>query len=444
PFEDSEDFRHLNWEWVLIDSYKYRISSYKLLTKLVEQVKKGIEKQLPQKVIADEFLHWIDSIKQKESYKALPITFKQKHFDMLIAMVELGALNASAKKVGEIIGKSYNVVDISFKELFEEYFLFWRSKPNIKLLKLYPYFFRLTLKNKDYLKNIVKMLKPIDYLKEFDYHILENGKCVLTGLMECPLVISDKLGNYFEKIVKQGHAQDYFLQMIRERKGLCTITTDELELTKETFERLITNPKKFTIKTLEIFDSNYELTKAPKIKKAIFDKNVITYLSLIAGRYLGKAHYMFSDVDKGYKFFAENDVDHADSKAYKSFMSQLDFRCRRLGVLDYFLNIQNIGNYNNSLYLEIIEDPGSERLKEYLERISVFSSMIISTFSDRVTIHFPKITFDTPLREVLEESLSESKFDYLMYPLNYYREYIPDYNLQYDELYDFEEQKWKY
>ncbi|MHA1307722.1 MAG: hypothetical protein ACTSQN_10580, partial [Candidatus Heimdallarchaeota archaeon] len=37
PFEDSEDFRHLNWEWVLIDSYKYRISSYKLLTKLVEQ-----------------------------------------------------------------------------------------------------------------------------------------------------------------------------------------------------------------------------------------------------------------------------------------------------------------------------------------------------------------------------------------------------------------------
>jgi len=444
PFKDTKEFRHLNWEWVIIDSHKYRISSYKLFTKLIELVEKGIEQKLSQKNIADDYLNWVEGIKQKENFKALPITFKQKHFDMLIAMVELGALKASAKKVGEKIGKSYNVVDISFKELFDEYFLFWRSKPNINLLKLYPYFFRLTLTSKDYLTTIIRKLKPIQYIKEFDFHILENGGCVLTGTLDCPLVISNKLANYFEKIAKQGFVQDYFFQMMSEQKGLSTITTDELELTKKTFEQLTTNPEKFAIKTLEIFDYNYEITKAPKLKKAIFDKNVISYISLIAGRYLGKAHYMFSDVDKGYKFFAENNIDHADSKAYKSFMSQLDFRCRRLGVLDYFLNIQYVGNFNNSLYIEIIEDPESEKLNEYLTKISVFSSMIITTFNDRVTIHFPKITYDTPLREVLTESLDKYQFDYLIYPLNYYKEFIPDYNLQYDELYDFEEQRWKY
>jgi hypothetical protein len=444
PFEDDDVFRSLNWEWVVIYSHKYGISVYKLFNKLVELVNKGVEEKLSMKTISDEYLYWVELLREEENYLTLPIYFKQKHFDMLKAMFELGVVKASAKNVGEIIGKSYNVVDISFKELFEEYFIYWRALPNIILLKLYPYFFRVTLKDNSFLNFVIRKLKTIKYLKDIDICNLGEEGFIVSGTLDCPLVVGENLANYFEQLLKKGSVKDYFLQMMKKRVAFCTITTEKLELNDEIFHQLITNPTQFNLQTLKIYEQNFDITDPPKPKRTVFDENVLSYLSLIAARYLGKAHYMFLDIDKGFKFCQKNNVDPADMGAVKNLISQLDFRARRLGAMDYYLNIQNIGNYNNSIYCELLIDPKSEIVNTFLEKIKVFSAMIITEFFDRVTIHFPKIKYDTPLTKILEEELSKSQIEHHIFPFVHYKSYIPSYLVQFDELYDFEEKKWKY
>ncbi|NHJ87440.1 MAG: hypothetical protein FK734_18400 [Asgard group archaeon] len=444
PFEDDDIFKYLNWDWVLIDSYKYGISAYRLLMKLIAQINKAKKQQLIQATIASEYLEWVELQKQEESFLSLPIYFKQKHFDMLKAMVKLGAIKASAKNVGNLIGKSYNVVDISYKELFEDYSIYWRAKPNILLLRLYPYHFRLTLKNKESFNRILRYLKSQKYLKDIDIYDAGDNGFVVAGTLDCPLIVSNKFSNYLEKLSKQGIILDYFFEMIRNEKGLCTITTNKLKLKKEIFYDLLTKPEKFNLYTLPIFEYDYKISKVPKFKKAVFNEEVLTYLSLIAARYLGKAHYMFQNIDKGYKFCQKNNIDPTNMKAVKSFISQLDFRARRLGAINYYLNIQNIGNFNSSLYCELLIDPEHESLKTFLERIKIFSSMIIRTFYDRVTIHIPKISFETPLTEVIKEELKRLQINYLIYPFDYYREFVPSVNLPFDELYDYDLKKWKY
>lgn len=444
PFKDDDVFNTLAWEWVLIDSHKYGISAFRIFNKLIEFIKEGLEKNLQEKKLVNQFLNWIEAQKEEEHYLALPIYFKQKHFDMIQAMVELGAINASAKNVGKIIGKSYNVVDISFKELFDQYFIFWRAKPNILLLKLYPYFFRLTVKNREGVKQIARKLKPIRYIKDLDYNEASESEFILSGIMECPQVTSNKLSNYFEKLLKQEKINDYFFQMIKKRRGLCSITNNKLELEKETFRKLIENPSQFNIKTLTIFEDENNLSKISNSKKAFFEKDVLLYLSLIAARFLGKAHYMFNNVDKIYEFCQEKNIDIADMRAVKGFISQLDFRMRRLGVIDYFLNIQSIGNFADALYLEIIGNPESKEIIDFIKKISVFSVMIISEFYDRVTIHFPKIKYDTPLKDIIKIELKKRKLEYLLYPFVYYKDHAHIATVQYYELYNFEEKKWKF
>ncbi|MGC9781314.1 MAG: hypothetical protein HZR80_18880 [Candidatus Heimdallarchaeota archaeon] len=440
-FDDTQVFNHNYWEWVLLDWYNYRLSTMELFNKLVSSINLAIEKKFSLKHLVDDFKSWLENQVQKVFLLALPLSLKKKKFDIIKSMITLGYDKSSAKEVGKLVNRSYNVVDIAFKELFEKYQVYWRANINLPLIRLYPYYFRITLNDKKFKSQLIKKFKTIPYLKELDESFSKN-KHTLAGFLESPHYIPVSLEEYFEKLVRKKIADNFFCQMIRRKTLYTTITTEKLKPNKETYKQVFENPNKEKNLTLTILDDRFDITKPPKEKKAVFDENVLNFITLIKARYLGKAHYMLSPLTKVYEFCKKNDIDSIDSLAVKYFLNQLDIRCRRLGLINYFLNIQNISNYGDALFFELQEDPKSDLSMSIIEKAKIFSPMIVKEFFQRTAILFPKVSINNPLREVLEEFIRNIGVEFSTYHFSYYKEYLPD--VLYIDLYDFEENRWKF
>ncbi|HUU77655.1 MAG TPA: hypothetical protein VMX55_04870 [candidate division Zixibacteria bacterium] len=430
------------WEWVYIDSYNNKISAFKIFNKIIELITNSLSQNKSAKELEEEFLLWIDNLIVEENLLAMPIYLEPKYFEIIKSLESLGYVKSSAKNIGKLVNKSYNLVDKIFKEMYEKFLVFWRVNIDILKLKLYPYYFRIKLKDKVSIDLLVKKFRTVNYLKELDIFQTPD-EIGFTGILECPHIIHYQLDSYFENLTKKGIIKDYFFQLIRRKKFICSITTKKIKSNEKNFRELYSNPSKYNIVTLTLLDEIIDIVNPPKFKPTIFEMNSLTFLSTIKARYLGKAHYMMLPLEKFYAMCKKNNLDTTESRKVKYFISQMDKRMRRLGVISYFLNIFNIGNFARSLYLEIIDEPESSITQKIIRKFEITSNLVIYEFYDRVVLQFPKVNISTPFTTIIKETLSQNNIKYNLYALDYYKKFVPPISVPYDELFDFKKKSWK-
>jgi hypothetical protein len=273
-----------------------------------------------------------------------------------------------------------------------------------------------------------------------DFFQNQTGE-ILVGLLYCPHVVQANLDENFTKLQKKGIICNYIFYQLRKQKRYCTITQKEFKATAENYKKLITNPPDFTYETLLILDEETDITKIPKRKRKLaIDDNLLTYFSIYGARNLRRVDYMFFPLEELFGLCERNDINPEDSRKLNDFVNQVELRLFRLGLIDYFLNIENIGTYSNVLYFELTINPNDPKVSALVDKFKIFSALVCFEFIDKVIIGFPNISLNHPAKEIVEEEFKKLDIEYLIYwirTVKGFKRYIPLNN-----LYDYEKESW--
>jgi hypothetical protein len=438
-FEDNEYFRSIDWDVYITRCNQLNISAVRIFDKAIKIINNSVNEKKSYKETIAEFDSWINKIISKKESSLLPIFMDDREYQVVKALHQLGQRKATAKKIGEIVGLSHNTINNALVDYFEKFGLFWHVRHKFTAFNLYPYFFRITLSDKKHYSLLLKNLKQQNYMMDFFQNQTND---VLVGVLFCPHVVQANLDEYFLKLQKKGIISHYIFRQLRKQKRFCTITQKEIKATVDNYKKLLTKPSNFAFETLLILDEETDITKIPKRKRKLaIDDNLLTYFSIYGARNLRRVDYMFYPLEELFDLCKRNDINPEDSRKLNDFVNQLELRLYRLGLIDYFLNIENIGTYSNALYFELTIDPNDSKVNTLVEKFKIFSALVYFEFLDRVIFGFPNISMNHPAKVIVEEEFKKLKIEYLIYwirTVKGFKRYIP-----LNRLYDYENESWK-
>ncbi|MHA1656901.1 MAG: hypothetical protein ACTSWT_10355 [Candidatus Heimdallarchaeota archaeon] len=438
-FKDKVNLRFNDWDRYLVLLFRRKIAGKVVFDKFVELINLAVEKKWPLDKLLHQFRSWLDVLLKDEDFLALPLWVSEREYSIISLLHQMGMKNSSASKIGEKLSLKHDVINSAFRVLYDKYNIYWGCEIDFLSLHLYPYFLRITLRDREFRGMLIEKLQKTPYIKNA-YEGRCNDALVITAHFFCPHIIQDKLVNYLENLLKKGYIQNFICSPLKKKTLLSSLTTKKITSSLKTYEQIFAHPEKYQYKTLTLFEKEYKQNQIPKIKKTLFEENILNFISVLRAKFITKGYYMFY-VPELFAFCKKNGITVKDD-SLMYFINQMDIRCRRLGVLTYFLNIQKLTRHRRSLFFELIEEPQNIHSTGFLSKISFVSNMVIYEFHDRIILDFPRIGFDHPFRIFLEKILINENIPFQTYTQNLLPEidrYIP-----YHELYNYATNKWTF
>ncbi|MBD3190184.1 MAG: hypothetical protein GF308_06055 [Candidatus Heimdallarchaeota archaeon] len=443
-FEEEGILKSEHWVYFLQNCNKHNISALQVFNTMVSKSNNAYKEEQTVEDLGWELIYWLKDKMPSPDSSGLPIHIeKERNFNVIEALASVDYKESSAKNIGEMIDRSHNVVNIAFKELPEKYNFQWWPSINLLTLRLYPFFFRITLTGRENKAYLVKRIKQNKYVRFLRENINEyKDEIILVGYLECPLLSQQKLFSYFERLEKKGHLKDYFFKQIREKTISFSISRKLFKPTKTIYQKLFQKPKE-NYSTIRTLNKKYDITNVSEHKKEVFAEDVLIFISTLMARPPGKAHYTFKPIEIIYDLCEKNGIDTTDTSAVMYYISQMEIRCLRLEVFDYYLNFREFGTFGKALYFELTPKPPSEKIKYLYDLLKRTTEMVWLTFYDRLVIYFPQVKFDCQIREEIERLLKEQNIEYFVTQINYDRD-LRTPKILFHELYDFSKQQWIY
>lgn len=439
-FDDTKHFQQDEWDVFLLTCHRYEIGARQLFEQLIERINLAIQNNQTIDELLENYRAWFRNQIEKREIIALPLYVEKRDFEIIKSLLSLGVENSSAKNIGKRLNCSHDIINTAFKELYEKYNVYWYAMVNYLMLNLYPYFFRLTLKDKKTKKYLFRKFKSIPYIEELYEGRSDKGQ-IFSALFSCPHILHNNLAAYFEKLSGKGLIKDYFFQRLRRKKLVANLSLNKLQPTTDTYQQLLNDSREFDYHTLVLLDKEFEITRPHKTKKAFFDEDILHFLSILCARHLPKGYYMCFPLTELYDLCKKNDIDTKDSRSLNYFVNQLEIRCRRHGLLDYILNIQKVAYASSIVYFELFIDPGDKT--GFIEKIlRAPSTSVYLEFYDRIIIGFPMMSLEHPFQEILKNELEEEGINYFTYNNKINLEL--DRFISYQKLYDYEKNQWKF
>ncbi|NHJ48455.1 MAG: hypothetical protein FK733_11785 [Asgard group archaeon] len=438
--EDELILKPEYWTWFLKNCYKCNIKASQLFQVFVQRIKEATKEKKPISDLAWDFVFWLRTFMPEEISHALPIYIQKKRFyDLIKILGETPFNECSALALSKEIGRSHRVISRDFKLLLDEYDINWYVERNILKYRLFPYFFRINLKKDEHKEQLIKKLtanRYIRYLKEG----YSEETTFLVGWIESPQIAYRQLEKYLEKLLKSTLIEDYFIGQIRRKKITWAITTKKLEPTEKTYQTLLKNPEKLQCYTIKALDKTYDITKFQKTKKEYYNEDVLLFLSTVILHRLGRAYYIFRPVELKFELCEKKGINTSNTAEVMDFVNQMDLRCRRLGLIEYYLNFKEFIHFKKALYFEINEKP--EDVISVLEKLEAFGEMMRLSFLDRIIIYFHDVIYDSVFRKFVEKLLKRNNISYRVYQINHHRG-LNTTKINYTEAYDFDSKQWK-
>jgi len=442
-FEEVDILKSEYWVYFLTNCFQLNISSTKLFMVVIEQVKDAIKEDKALYDLAWDIYYWLKAHFSEDISYGLPIYIeKKRHYELIKIISENDFNDCTALNLGKVTNRSYNVVNRDFQQIMDKYGLYWWT--NIKLLKLrlYPYFFRVNVKKIEQKNQLIKKLKTNRYIRNLKECEIKD-KALIVGWLECPLIVYEQQAEYFEKLYKKGVIEEYFIKQVRNKKISWAITNKKIQPTAETYQKLLAEPEKQEYKTIIAIDEDFDITSIKKEKKEIFNDNVLMFSSSLLNRHIGKTHYQFMPLDLFYDLCEKNEIDSTNTAEVTYYISQIDMRCRRLGVYNYYINIRRAYSFNKALYVELLLEPETEKSQLLLNKLNFAGEVETLTFNDRVVLILPEVRYESLFREELEKVLAENNIQYKIDQLNSHQGLRVPTRFLYNEAYDFTTNNWR-
>ncbi|MHA1187647.1 MAG: hypothetical protein ACTSSK_12390 [Candidatus Heimdallarchaeota archaeon] len=383
---------------------------------------------------------WVQSFVKDDDVIA-PIYVRSRLMPIIDNLLEFGYEKGSSSVIAKKLNVHENTTRNYFREMMTNYATFWRPLISFERFKLHKYFFKIKIKDQTKYDQIYDLLWNIPYLKTL-YVGEENGQQILySPSLICPHLISEQINERLRKFEANGII-DYTLQLIRERYIVGAITSNYFTPSIKTFRDLLSKkPMKLEIKKLTFSEEKRDASMEFDDDDIPFDFNLLYFLSILRNKYLLKSRYgvMVSELPK---FFEINNIAISDVVSQTDFINQIEIRARRRNLLSYALYMRSHRPRGSDvLIFEIlnIENYTDKKFEQLREQLNVFSFLGVVYLSDRILFTLPGVSYEHPIKEVIEEILAEEKMESLFYTINLSKaKFVPLH-----ELYDFDTQKWK-
>lgn len=442
-YEDEEHILKSDaWVYFMSKCVQHDIFSKAIYPVFVSQVKDAIKEEKPIADLAWLLMRWMKALLPEEFSTALPFHIKkERYYDLIKTMGERNYETSSALQISEVVGKSHNSVTVSFKQLMDDFGIFWFPNIDILKIKLYPYFMRIHTKKKTHHDSLVEKLKSIKYCRMIRENI-SNDEYILVGWIEGPLIVYEQLLEYLEKLKNKELVTNYFLKQIRHKKVTWSISTKELTPDEETYQQIFNTTDDESCTTITAMDDKYELASLGQGKEEFFSEEALMFIAGLMSKHLGKSSIMFRPIEIAYELCEKNGVDSEDSGKVRDFINQIEIRCRKLGIFDFILFHREFFHFKKALYFEIPLTQSKQVIIDLLEKLEKTSEMIRLALMDEVIVIFPEVKYDDIAREQIEKLLLEKNIQSKCFQLNYHSG-LKVRKFMYHEAYDFDTNLWK-
>ncbi|NHJ03539.1 MAG: hypothetical protein EAX90_01860, partial [Candidatus Heimdallarchaeota archaeon] len=430
------------WVFFYTKCYQQKLTARKLYHVLIKRVKDAITEKKMIEELAWDLLYWMKAYLPEEESDLLPIYIqKKRHYKIIQALSQVNYEEGSALKICEILGRSHNTVIRDYQQIMDKYEIFWYHNINLIRLKLYPYFFRIDFKDKETREKLIEKIIEIRYMKYIRQCEIQE-ETSLIGWLEGPLIITEQIVEYLERLKRKELIADYYVKQIRRKRITWTMTTKVLEPTEETYKELLSGSNKSDYHTMTAIDENYSLTEYEKDKKEIFHEELLAYITTLFQHFLGKTYYLFRPVEVIYELTEKKGIDSKDLSKMLYYVSQLDIRSRRLGLFNYFLYFQEIHIVKYGLFVEINIESNLDLIEKLLAKLENLKEIVRMDLMDKIILIFPYVKYNSLIRQIIENLLKEKKLKFQTLQINLTKG-LTIVNTDYVDAYDFEQEHWK-
>jgi hypothetical protein len=429
------------WDNLLVLLIRNRFDYKKVFSKYIAFIKNPSNRDLPEKQLAEKFHAWLTKQTIKPEDTISPIYLTPRLLKIVKIILESGYEDLSTSKMAKQLDVHENTVRNSFHGLSTHFGIYWRPRFNYEKISLYPYSFKIILRNNGVREKLTKRLLLIPYLKElFIGENERNEKILYSSNIYCPHIIANHIESILKKGTKNRSIKDFTFQLIRNREYYSVITTASLNPTREMFKKLLSGEKSSDINKLTLTHEQKDFSMEFNEEELFIDQNLLHFLSILRCRYLIKARYGVW-VNEFYKLLKNNDIPESDVSSQMDFLNQLEIRARRRGLLDYSLNIRSFSLMDDILIIEIpIHKKTDENsLISLINKIRIFSFSALLKLYNHWLFVIPGIPHKHPVAQLTKKFLQDNGISPTLYTVqsSHFR-FVP-----YHELYDYSKNRWK-
>lgn len=391
--------------------------------------------------IVNLFSGWIYTNAINDEDVIAPIIINRNHILIIDYFVKHG-YNSKISDIAKFLNKHENSIRHNIRQITSYYSASWQATINYEKLKLHNYFLKIRLESKSNIEQLKDVLLKIPYLKNIYTGVATDENILYSPSFISPHIVAESIEEQLLKIEKKKQIKDFTLQLISEKYRYTTISSSlskiMIEPTIDTFKKLFKDdhsniPLKKYIFLQQIRDNSPLINGLTTL-----DYNLLYFLSflqqkyILGGRYGGWVHELP-------KFYEANNLSSINVEEIVNFLSQIEIRARRRGILSFSLYIRPPRRGSNVL---IFETPLIESEKDSLEiinKIRIFPRLGQFTLHNRLVFVLPGISHKHPVKGMIQETLEKEGLELIFYTINLAKSrFVPLH-----DLFDYDEQKWK-
>lgn len=417
----------------LIDVINQGISYKMLFNTFVNFIEDISIDEIDQDDVIDDMRRYLSN---KPEEIAAPIYLKKNTTEVLLKLVELG-YNASAFTIADKLNLNQSTIARQLSKISSKFYAKWRLEKNFFKLGLQTYLLivRIPLKNKSFLDAISDEILTTKYIDEF-YEGRNDQFYFQYAVFSCPNVISERISRKLEKQQNRGIVDSFELKIVKNRIFKTAIVNERFKPTRNNFSDLLKN--KIVSKKITLWDFSHH----KDVERDVFDKkdiSLLKFISVIISKSISKFGLFGAHYSEYLNFIKYNELDLNNISEIINFLNQLQNRVLDRYLIDYRFNISLSGTAkSNILFFIIKSDSKSENVTKIIEKISIFSWILIVESIDEIYLLVLGPDYKHFITKLIEDVLTKNNLKYEVYSTKnkVYR------NVAYDELFDYNSQRW--
>lgn len=382
----------------------------------------------------------IDDIRRYLSHKpeeiAAPIYLKENTTDVLLSLIDLG-FNASSLTIAEKLNLNQSTVARQITKISSKFNTKWRLERNFFKLGLQTYLLiiRIPLNNEKLLNSISDELLKIRYIYQY-FEGKNNEFFFQYTVFSCPNVISERISRKLEKMQGNGKIDSFELKIVKDRIFKTTIVNNRFKPSKNNFIKMLNN--EIPSNKVILWDSSHH----KDVEQDFLDRSdigLLKFLSIIISKKISKFGLFGAHYTEYINFMKRNSLDLNNVSEVVNFLNLLQNKAFEKNLFNYRLYISLTGTDRSYLTIFRIEcDPKSDVILNIIEKISIFSWILVVKALDEIYFLVLGPNYNHFTIQLIKDILLQNKLQNEVFSVkNKIHRYVA-----YDELYDFNSQKW--
>ncbi len=396
-------------------------------------VNESSEQEFDSNEILDYIYRYI--VKSPEEIIA-PIFLRNITLQVLQKIVNLG-FEATSTSLADNLNIDNTTITRELIKITNRYNAKFRVEKNFYKLGLYYYSIIIRLKSRknETLTQIIDELLKVRYIGEV-YEGSNKTYTYIYSFTLCPHIVADSLDNKLLKFQNKGLIQSYEIKPLKNRLFLTALVEEKFTPTIDNYRKLLNN--EIQCVKLVTWDNNKFKEDIP-YKFTSSEKNLLQFISIYQSHILSNPLSYLTFMSPLKEFLLENNIDINKLDETLGFLNKQRNLLLSNNLIDFRLQLTiSYLVLDDMLMIKIDCDPETEKVKELLNKLAIFSWIAYNIAYESVIIRIQGLNTDHKLVEILTEIIISYGFDYEIFNLKPQTwRYIP-----YGDLYYFEGNKW--